>query len=106
ELRRAVEAVEAGRLDPVERRAVEPGKRGDARRAAGVEPLEEGQALPQVRAGPLRLERHQLAPGGRGAAGRDLVLAHAEALELVLRQIDAAELPVLAHVADDVDELE
>src|SRR5436309_10410916 len=57
-------------------------------------------------AGPLRLEGHQRPPRIRGATGRDVVLRHAERSELVLRQVDAAELPVFAHVANDVDQLQ
>ena len=49
----------------------------------------------------LRLERHELAE-----LRRRLEAVDAETRQLVLREIDAAELPVLVDVADDVDELE
>ena len=59
-----------------------------------------------MHASALRLERHQRTPRIRGPTGRDVVLRHAEGSELVLRQVDAAEHPVLPHVTNDVDQLQ
>ena len=101
EPRLLAEDVEAVRLDPVERLAVQPGERADAERAAPVERVEQAKALGEIRARPLGLERHQL-PELR----RRLELLDPESRELVLREIDTAELPVLVDVADDVDQLE
>ena len=56
--------------------------------------------------GPQGLVLHELAPFGACAPGLDVGLGDAEALELLLRQVDAAEPPVLANVSDDVDLLE
>ena len=39
-------------------------------------------------------------------AGGDVLLGDAERGELVLREVDPAELPVLADVAHDVDQLQ
>jgi len=50
----------------------------------------------------LRLERHERLPLRRHAVERP----HVEARQLVLREIHPAELPVLANVAHDVDQLE
>ena len=52
QLRRAVEDVEAARLDPLERRPVEARERADAGGAAVVEVVEQGQALRQIGARP------------------------------------------------------
>ena len=54
-----------------------------------------------MRPRPLRLKRHRAAKLRRRPEAVD-----AETRQLVLREIDAAELPVLVDVADDVDELE
>src|SRR5437667_116023 len=43
---------------------------------------------------------------GRPSAGGDVGLSHLERRELVLRQVDAAQAPVLGDVAHDVDQLE
>ena len=68
--------------------------------------LEQPEPLVEVRARARGLERHQRPPFRACAAGGDLVLGDPERGELVLRQVDAAELPVLAHVAHDVDQLQ
>src|SRR4051812_24045267 len=54
-----------------------------------------------MRPRPLRLERHELAELRRRFEAID-----AEPRQLVLREVDAAELPVLVDVADDVDQLQ
>src|SRR5438874_2744165 len=55
-----------------------------------------------MHAGAPRLERHQRLPLRGDAVQSD----DAEPLQLVLREIDAAERVVLGHVAHDVDQLE
>ena len=82
-----VEDVEAVRLHPVELAAIETGERRHAERAAAVERVEQAQPLVEMHACALRLERHERLPLRRHAIER----AHAEARELVLRQIHAAE---------------
>ena len=52
------------------------------------------------------LVRHQRLPGRGQPSCGDVVLRDAERGQLVLRQIHPAELPVLANVAHDVDQLE
>ncbi len=94
------------RLDPVERLAVEAGERADAERAAAIERPEEVQPLGQVRARPGGVERHECQPFRRDPTLLDVLLADAEGHQLVLREIDAAEAPVLGDVAHDVDQLE
>ncbi len=54
----------------------------------------------------LRLNGHQRPPLRGQPPGRDVVLRDAEGRQLVLRQVDAAESPVLAYVPHDVDELQ
>ena len=49
---------------------------------------------------------HERVPGRADPAGGDVGLGDAEALELVLREVDAPEAPVLGDVAHDVDLLE
>src|SRR6185312_6079161 len=70
--------------------------------ASPVERLEQAETLVEMHAGALRLERHERLPLDGDAIER----AHAEALELVLRQIDAAECTIFVDVAHDVDQLE
>src|SRR6059058_1797923 len=101
EPRLLAEDVEAAGLDPVERLPVQPGKRPDAERAAAVERVQQTQPLGEVRPRPLRLERHQFPKLRRRSELLDL-----ERGELVLWEVDAAELPILADVADYVDQLE
>src|SRR5581483_8240129 len=98
EPRRPVEDVVAARLDPLERRPVEPGEGADAGPAPPVEVAEERQPLLQVRPGARALVGHQRLPGRREPAGGDVGLVHAVRAELVLGQVDPAELPVLADV--------
>ena len=93
-------------LDPVERRPVEAGEGRDAGGAAGVERVEQPEPFVQVRPRARGLERHQRPPLRPGAARGDVVLGDAVGGQLVLRQVDAAELPVLAHVSHDVDQLQ
>ena len=106
ELRLAVEDVIAARLDPLERRAVEARERADAGGAAAVERAEQAQAVLEVGTRACALVGHQRLPGRRDSARCDVVLRHPERGELVLRKVDASELPVLADVAHDVDQLE
>src|SRR5262249_60391310 len=96
----------AARLSWVEAGPVEPGERRDGGRAAGVEIIEGRQALGEMRPRAVCLEAHQPLPLWSHTRPGDVVLLHAEANELVLRQVDAAEDPVLGDVADDVDQLE
>ena len=98
----SAEDVEAVRLDPVERLAVQAGEGADAERAAPVERLEQPQPLGEMRPRPLGLERHQLPELRR----RRRAPSTPNGVELVLREIDAAERSVLVDVADDVDQLE
>ena len=105
ELRRRAEHVEPVLLDPVQRLRVEIRERRDARRAAPVEPRQQRPPLGQVRPRPLRLVRHQCAPLRGAPPCSDVRFGHAELGQLVLRQVDTAERPVLGNVADDVDEL-
>ena len=79
----------------VERRAVEPGERRDAERAAAVEEGEQAEPVCRVSRGRARPGRRQPAPAVGDAAGGDVRLGHAERGQLVLRQVDAAEPPVL-----------
>src|SRR6185436_10928224 len=60
----------------------------------------------RARSGSLRLKAHQLAPFGRDEPAGDVVLVDAEPDEFVLRQVDAAENPVLGNIANDVDQLQ
>src|SRR5581483_3579012 len=106
EARRAAEDVEAGALDAVERGRVEQRERADAGGAAAVEVVEQRQPVLEVRPRPRRLVRHQRLPGRAHAPGGDVGLGDAVRGELVLREVDAAELPVLGDVAHDVDQLE
>src|SRR5204863_8926963 len=94
------------RFDALERGAVETGEGGDAERAPAVELAYELEARGEVGAGPLRLERGERTPLRRAPAGGDVLLGHAERGQLVLREVHAAEPPVLGDVAEDVDELE
>ena len=102
---RAAEDVEPAFLDSVESRRVEIREGRHARRATPVEPRQQRPPFGQVRTSPLRLVRHERAPLRGAPACRDVRLGHAELGQLVLRQVDAPERPVLGHVADDVDEL-
>src|SRR3989440_4088151 len=104
--RRTVEDVEPAVLDPFERGAVEPGEGRDARGAPAVEVVEQSQTFGEVRPCALGLEAHQLAPLGRHPAGRDVGVLDTEPPKLVLRQVDAAEGPVLGDIANDVDQLQ
>src|SRR5437763_5865926 len=104
--RRTVEDVEPAVLDPFERGAVEPGEGRDARGAPAVEVVEQSQTFGEVRPCALGLEAHQLAPLGRHPAGRDVGVLDTEPPKLVLRQVDAAETPVLGDIANDVDQLQ
>ena len=106
QLRRPVEDVVAARLDPVERRAVEAGERRDAERAAGVERAQQAEPVLQVGARTLGLERHQRAPRSGRVPGGDVVFRHAERGSSSCGQVDASELPVLTHIANDVDQLQ
>ena len=54
----------------------------------------------------MRLVRHQRAPIRRATTCTDVLLGHAESGQLVLRQVDAPQAPVLGDVANDVDQLE
>src|SRR5205823_12098416 len=63
-------------------------------------------ALLQVRTRARGLERHQRLPLRGGPARRDDLLGHPVGRQLVLREVDPPEVPVLSHVADDVDQLE
>src|SRR5581483_4085487 len=106
EPRLAVEDVVAARLDPLERRAVEAGERADAGGAAAVQRAEQRQPLVEIRPRPRALVGHQRLPRRRHPPRGDVVLGDAVGGELVLREVDAAELPVLAHVAHHVDQLQ
>ena len=105
-MRRPAEDVELRRLDLLERRTVEARERGDAESAADVELVHEPEAVREIGARAAGLERHQRAPARRAAARGDVGLRHLERRELVLRQVDAAQAPVLGDVAHDVDQLE
>src|SRR5207247_1841150 len=104
--RRPAENVEAVLLDPVERRAIEAGKGRDAGGAPAGQVGEQGQPLGEVRSRPLGLKAHELAPLGGDEPASDVGLLDAETSELVLRQVDAAEGPVLGDIANDVDQLQ
>src|SRR5262245_47641716 len=104
EPRRAVEDVEAARLDSLERRPVEAGERAYAGRAPVVEVVQQGQTLLEVRTSAGRLVCHQRLPCGREPPGGDVLLGDAERGELVLRQIHPSQLPVLGDVPHDVDQ--
>ena len=62
-------------------------------------------ALEQL-ARPVHLEAHQLREGRREAAGLQVVVAVAEAAAVLLRQIDAADVEIAAHVLPEVGELQ
>src|SRR5262245_79510 len=101
-----VEDVEAARLDACQQPLVdEPhGFRGRERTAILGR---EGPARAQVvGASPTALERHQRAHSWGVAAGEELLLVAAEVPQILERQVDAAAGAVLAHVAQDVGELE
>src|SRR5581483_7447106 len=104
--RRAAEDVEARALDARQRRLVEVGEGGDAGRASPVQIGQERPTLLQVGARPRGLVGHERLPGWGAASGGDVRLGHAERGELVLRDVDAAEAPVLVDVAHDVDQLQ
>src|SRR5262249_38182132 len=93
--------VVAVRLDPVERCAVQLRERPDAERAASVERRKQLEPLREMSARPPRLKRHE-----RAELRRRLEPVDAEPRQLVLREVDAPELPVLVDIADDVDELQ
>src|SRR6266516_2197782 len=106
EPQRAVEDVVTASLDAVKCRTVEPREGADAGRAARIQRIQQLEPLLHVRARARGLEPEQCLPLRRDAPGLDVLFAHAVGRELVLRQVDAAELPVLAHVANDVDQLQ
>src|SRR5579864_7412469 len=54
----------------------------------------------------LRLRRNECGPGGWDPAVQKLRLCDAEELQLVEGKVDAATPRVLAHVAEDVDQLQ
>src|SRR5438876_813957 len=83
EPRRPVEDGEPTRLDPLEGRPVEPGEGSYAGGAAGVEEVEEGQALVQVAAGTGGLVGHQRLPCGGETGVGDVLLGDAEGGQLV-----------------------
>src|SRR5207244_12213799 len=93
--RRPAEDFESVVLDPVERRAIEAGKRRDAGGAPAVQVIEQGQAFGEVRPRTLGLEAHQLEPFGGDEPTSDVPLIDAEPRELGLREVDAPERPVL-----------
>ena len=52
------------------------------------------------------LELHQPRKFGRGVGRQNILLRHAEALQIFLRQVNAPHPRVFAHVADNVGELQ
>src|SRR6516165_5948682 len=72
---------------------------------APIAPRQLSQRLCVPDAGARHLVRHQRSESGRDAALEHVSGRHAEALELVLRKIDAAAARIFANVADDVGEL-
>ncbi len=105
-MRRAAEDIEACRLDPLQRRPIQPGEGRHAERAARVERAEQLEPVLQVRACALRLKCHQRAPRVAGVPGREVLFRDAVRRELLLWDVHAPERPVLGHVADDVDQLQ
>ena len=89
-----------------EEAAIDPREAAHAERAAPVEEREELEALAHERVRADRLVLHQRAPAGAGTTGGDLLLAHPEPAQLVLREIHAPERPVLGDVSHDVDLLQ
>src|SRR5262245_52403031 len=106
EMRRVVEYVEPALFDPFQRRLVQIRERRHTGCAAPVEVAKQRAAIAQIGAGPRGLVRHQRLPGRRATAPGDVVLLDAERDELLLRYVDAPEVPVLADVTHDVDQLE
>ena len=80
---------------------------GGPHRPAGIgrKPAHSGLGAGKPAAGALKLEGHQGPPVVVEDAGQQLDLAIAEALEILLGQVDAAAAAVLAHIAQDIGEL-
>mmetsp|Transcript_13183 Transcript_13183/g.44678 ORF Transcript_13183/g.44678 Transcript_13183/m.44678 type:complete len:418 (+) Transcript_13183:1437-2690(+) len=100
------EVVVAVHLDPLEDLAVEV-KAGAHRHASRRVQLGDAVLrLVEVVPGAGDLELHELDVIFVEEAREDLLLRHAKAVEVLLREVDAPSARVLAHVAEDVGELQ
>src|SRR5664279_1902691 len=57
-------------------------------------------------AGTVHFELHQCLPGSIRKTCCDLCFIDAKACEVIQRQVDAADVPVLRHILPEVDELQ
>ena len=100
-----VEHVVIELFDHIEDAAVEA--KGGPHRPAGIrgQPAHASFGAGKPVAGAGQLKAHQLTPAVVEGARQQLRIAVAEAGEILLRQVDAAAGPVLAHIPQDVGEL-
>ena len=101
-----VEDLVVGVLHGVEDAAVEQERRADAVAARRVQQVDAGARLLVEPPGAGDLEPQQLDDVRRRRSRRQVGAGHAEPVEVLLRQVDAAAAQVLGDVADEVGELE
>ncbi len=100
------EDVEVRRLDPVEHARVQAHREAHARAHRGGGGGDRRPRAGEQGAGALHLVGDQGADRRAGRVGGEVVLGHAEALAVLRGEVDAVQAPVLAHVADEVGQLE
>src|SRR5215204_5311565 len=83
----------------VEQPAIDAGEAADTKGAPAVEKRQKAESFLHEPLGAGSLVFHETGPLGADASFRDVLLADAEAFELVLRKVNPAESPILGYVA-------